>query len=152
MILSLFDFPIKAAHYTIIVAYNAHYTFVNYVCNIFLDVALYLIQLTINTAEFLVNAIFQTWQRRVKSFLKSARFCFIPLCLVLCDSLGAIFKYFKGLTKNQTNITIAIINFNKNSNIQLMDTTITYINSNTIISQLVTNWIIKYDSQCHCTK
>ena len=45
----------------------------------------------------------------------------------------AIFKYFKGLTKNQTNIITAIIissvdiNFNKNSNIQLMDITITYL-------------------------
>ena len=45
----------------------------------------------------------------------------------------AIFKYFKGLTKNQINITTAIIissvdiNFNKNSNIQLMDITITYL-------------------------
>ena len=44
----------------------------------------------------------------------------MPLSLVLCDSFDAIFKYFKGSTKSQANIT-AIINFNKNSNIHLMN-------------------------------
>ena len=49
---------------------NAHYTFVNYISNIFLDITLYLIQSTINIVEFLVSAIFQTWQRRFKVIFK----------------------------------------------------------------------------------
>ena len=37
---------------------NTHYTLVNYISNIFLDITLYLTQSTINIVEFLVNAIF----------------------------------------------------------------------------------------------
>ena len=39
---------------------NARYTLINYVCNMSLEITLYLIQSTINTVEFLVHAIFQT--------------------------------------------------------------------------------------------
>ena len=37
---------------------------------------------------------------KLKSFLKSTRSCFMLLSLVFCDSLEAIFKYFKECNKN----------------------------------------------------
>ena len=81
----------------------------------------------------------------------------------------AIFKYFKGYTKNPTNITTAIIVpsvdiiFNKNSNIQLMDITITclyqfqYIDFSTIVKWgelgqfTVENsfWAVTLDVKCN---
>ena len=116
--------------------FNTHNIFVNYICNIiflsfffffFLDITLCLIQSTINTIEFWVNVFYLKHDKdELKSFLKYARSCFMPLSLELCGSLDAIFKYFEWLTKNKL--------IKKNSNIQLKNITITYISSNRLVS------------------